>query len=561
MDIPSLLLPDPATLHLDDIQIDDANHAITMHVVATTDHAWCPTCGAQTSRVHSRYTRTLADLPWADWAVHIQITVRKFRCLEDRCACHIFTERIPSIAAPWARRTGRLAATHRAIGLIAGGRPGEALADTLHMPIHGDVLLALLRRTPLPVPPQPRVLGVDDWAQRKAHTYGTILVDHERQQPIDLLPDRQADTLAQWLRAHPGVTIITRDRGGSYAEGARAGAPNAIQVADRWHLLKNVGDALLQVFQQQHQLLEGILTSVVPVAIDRVAMPPASEASADADHPPPPVVPGVLPPSRRVQNQHARATAKAARHAHVCALHQQGWSLRAIAAATGLDRRTVRTYTQLPAIPADRRGPRPSLLDPYKAYLIARWNAGCRNAMRLLEEIQLQGYAGQRSILRQYFTSLRKAQGLAPRSRSILPGATAVEPVRKAPTLRTLVWAVLRQPAKRTAEETTWVAQIRTAHPWVECAMGLAEDFAVLVRKRQPEQLEGWLERAQQSGVHAFVNLAKSVRQDEAAVRAALTLPWSNGPVEGHINRLKTLKRQAYGRAKLDLLRIRLLAS
>jgi len=367
MDIPSLLLPDPTTLHLDDIQIDDTTHAITMHVVATTDHAWCPMCGTQTSRVHSRSIRTLADLPWADWAVHVQITVRKFRCLEDRCACRIFTERIPSIAAPWARRTGRLAATHRAIGLIAGGRPGEALADTLHMPIHDDVLLALLRRTPLPIPPQPRVLGVDDWAQRKAHTYGTILIDHERQQPIDLLPDRQADTLAQWLRVHPGVTIITRDRGGSYAEGARAGAPNAIQVADRWHLLKNVGDALLQVFQQQHQRLEHTLTVAASMATTRAALPAVSDALAGDDRRSPPVVSGAPPPSRRAQDQHARATAKAARHAHVRALHQQGWSLRAIADATGLDRRTVRTYTKLPVLPAATRGPRPSLLDPYKA--------------------------------------------------------------------------------------------------------------------------------------------------------------------------------------------------
>jgi len=199
------------------------------------------------------------------------------------------------------------------------------------------------------------------------HTYGTILIDHERQQPIDLLPDRQADTLAQWLRVNPGVTIITRDRGGRYAEGARAGAPNAIQVADRWHLLKNVGDALLQVFQQQHQRLEHTLTVAASMATTRAALPAVSDALAGDDRRSPPVVSGAPPPSRRAQDQHARATAKAARHAHVRALHQQGWSLRAIADATGLDRRTVRTYTKLPVLPAATRGPRPSLLDPYKA--------------------------------------------------------------------------------------------------------------------------------------------------------------------------------------------------
>jgi len=323
------------------------------------------------------------------------------------------------------------------------------------------------------------------------------------------------------------VEIITRDRGGSYAEGAREGAPDAIQVADRWHLLKNVGDALLKVFQAHHQLLECALTADKSAATAHSASPSASER-LPASEPPVPSVLVAPAPSRRTQEHDAWVAVKAARHAHVHALHAQGWSLRAIAAATGLDRRTVRTYLRVTVLPVAVRGPRPSVLDAYTPYLIARWNAGCRNAMQLLDAIRLQGYPGQRAILKHYLTTLRKAQGLAPRSRSILPGATVVAPPRTMPTLRTLVWAVMRRPTKRTHDEATWVAQIRAAHPAVNGSLRLAEDFAVMVRERQHAQLDGWLERAQQPGLPAFTNLAKSVRQDAAAVRAALTLPWSN---------------------------------
>jgi transposase len=417
------------------------------------------------------------------------------------------------------------------------------------MPVGDDTLCTLMRQTPLPTSPAPRILGVDDWAIRKGQTYATILVDLETGRPIDLLSERSAGQFAQWLKDHPGMTIISRDRGTIYAEGATTGAPDALHVADRWHILKNLGDALVRVFEQHHHAL----TTTFATVTRTVGGPDSTGVAESAAEPMP------KPRTRRIQEQQTRHAAKCARQAQVQQLHAEGCSLRAIAAQTGLERKTVRKYLQLPMMPPPQaRGQRKSLLDPYKAYLVERWNAGCGNAMQLLSEIQRQGFQGQRSTVRAFVTQLRKDQGLAPRSQP-KPHDVTLMPARKPPTLRTLTWLVIRHPATLHADQQSDIDVARQAHPAIATAITLAQEFAMLVRRRAADGLNDWLDRATTSGSMPFRNFAKSLRQDEAAIRAALTLRWSNGPVEGHINRLKLLKRQAYGRAKLDLLRVRLL--
>lgn len=522
---PAFLLPDATALRLESIVSTGAG-GLRVGVTAIQPSTSCPICDQPTTRVHSRYTRTLLDLPWADQTVQLQLNVRKFICSTKACSRSIFTERLPSVVAPWARRTLRLADRQRQVGLTTGGRAGERLTKTLAMPVGDDTLLTLMRQTSLLETPTPQVLGVDDWALRKGQSYATILVDLETGKPIDLLSERSADQFAQWLHEHPGVTIISRDRGGIYAEGAREGAPDAVQVADRWHILKNLGEALLRVFEQRHQALDQAFST-----LEQPVMPTDDQSSAGAGADA--VVPGVVDTPkvvlrRREQEQQARQAAKCERHARVRELHAQGWSLHAIAAHTGLDRRTVRKYVQLPSLPAAQpRGQRSSLLDPFKPYLLERWQAGCRNAMQLLPEIQAQGYKGQRSILRDYLSSLRKAQGLPPRSRNGETSGTLVV-ARKPPTLRTLTWLIIRRADTLNADEQADVLCARQAHPDVETAITLAQDFAELVRSRRADAFDAWLDRATESGLVSFSNFAKSLRQDEAAVRAALTLPWSN---------------------------------
>src|SRR5262245_37640519 len=236
--------------------MDDTTAQITLRVQSTQTRAPCPLCATPARRIHSDYTRTLADLPWAQYRVCLQLRVRKWFCRNRRCCRRIFTERLPTIAAPWARRTLRLAQRLGALGVALGGKAGVRLGQAWDLAVSRNTLLRRLRRQPEPAAPTPRVLGVDDWALRKGHTYGTSLVDLERRQPVALLPERTAETVAQWLRAHPGVEVIARDRSTAYADGARQGAPTATQVADRFHLMQNLREALAQVFSMHSQALD-----------------------------------------------------------------------------------------------------------------------------------------------------------------------------------------------------------------------------------------------------------------------------------------------------------------
>jgi transposase len=495
-------------------------------------------------RIHSRYERTLADLPWAHYRVRLQLRVRKWFCQHAACPRRIFTERLPTVATPWARRTLRLVQRLVALGLALGGRAGVRLSHAW------DVAVS---RHPLPALPTPTVLGVDDFALRKGQTYGTVLIDLERRQPVALLPDRTADTLAQWLQAHPGVQVIARDRATAYADGARQGAPAATQVADRWHLLRNLAEALEQVFHQHRRVLQALHAPAAVSPLALVDQPAVVEMPAPSPTAPPAAL---LPPTAGASPRH---THRRLRYEQVCHLAQHGWTFQAIARQVGLHRKTVAQYVRSDRYPVRARPP--SVLDSYKPYLLARWNAGCRTGMRLYEELQRQGYRGGRSTVLGYLTQLRKAQGLAPRTRTVQPVPPVTDPTVQGLTPRQATWVTLRRPAHVTEDEQHLLVRLHQAHPAFAQALTLAQDFARLLRARQPDKLDAWVQQAATSALVVFRRLAQSFQRDYAAVKAGVTLPWSSGPVEGHINRLKMLKRHMYGRARLDLLRRRFVLS
>jgi transposase len=438
----------------------------------------------------------------------------------------------------------------RALGLALGGAAGTRLTPRFGLRASRDTLLRLVRCLPLPAVPPLSAIGVDDWAHRKRQRYGTIIVDLTQRRPVALLNDREADTLATWLRAHPGITVIARDRMKGYSDGARAGAPQATQVADRFHLMQNLAEALDQVFSAHGNVLKAVR--------DALSTAPVAQPDGRTAVPVPPSVPPRQEQTRAAQ----RRARRLAIYDQVWRLHRQGWSPRAIAQQLGMGRWTVVRYLRAPTFP-ERKGRSDtgkSILTPYKADILKRWNAGCRDALQLFRAIQRQGYTGSYPTVARYAQRLRQAQGLRPREQR--PGqslALVVEGQHKPLTTRRATRLVLKQPMKYTEADTQLLTHLQAQHHEIARAIALAQDFCALVRARQPDRFDGWLERAMASPVAPLQRFAAGLRADYDAVKAGITLEWSNGPVEGQINRLKMLKRSMFGRANIDLLSRRFL--
>jgi transposase len=549
----SLLIP--PSLHVQALLLSE--DGVTIRAVSDAIDVCCPLCGELAQRVHSRYTRTLADLPWAQFAIRLELRVRRFFCLNPVCPRTIFAERLEGIAPAFAHRTDRQRDRLTDLALVLGGEEGARLAAKHGMPVSPDTLLRLIRCAPEADLATPSIVGVDDWAIHKGLTYGTILVDLERHRAVDLLPDRSSESLAAWLKEHPGVEIIARDRGGAYAEGARSGAPDAIQVADRWHLVDNLADVLEAFLRSKGSCLKAAAATLAAQAQAKDRDDEAAPAS---------LVDGIYQGKRRhPQPERWRERAEAAAEEGVArrrekydqarALHDTGASVAQIARTVGASRVTV--YKYLREGPPQRKRHsvhgKQRVLEPYEPYLCKRWNEGCRMATVLWREIRAQGFTHSLTNVQRFVNHLRRDGPPADnRPRTALTKAQGPPP-------RLVAALVLRRPERRTDEQRAYLTLLRAEDPAIATVVTVAEDFLVLLRRREGERLEAWLDTAEASDVDEVTRFAARLRSDLAAVQAGLTLRHSNGQTEGHVTKLKLVKRQGYGRAKIDLLRKRLL--
>ncbi|WP_274534381.1 ISL3 family transposase [Saccharothrix sp. CB00851] len=492
----------------------------------------CPTCGFASRRVHSRYERRLSDLMVGGRETVIHLRVRRLFCGNEHCARATFVEQVAGLTIRHGRRSVGLGRMLERIALALGGRAGARLTSHVAVDVSRMTLLRLVRALPDPPAGVVRVLGVDDFALRRGHVYGTVLVDIESGRPVDVLDDRTAGTLTTWLREHPGVEIVCRDRAGAYAEGARLGAPQALQVADRWHVWNNLATAVERT-----------------VARHRACLRPPEDATSAIDAPtgaPPPAsttAPGVMRTDRI-------AVRTRERYAAVHRLRGKGLGVRAIVAELGLAKGTVRRFVRASGVDElltnDGTGRRPSLLEEFKPYLHRRWTAGCTNATLLFEEIKARGYRGRYQIVRDYLRPFRT-------------GAPVHEPTPPAPKVRRVASWIMSNPRNMTNDDQRRLDEILTRSPELIALAGHVRSFATMMCDLRGERLEEWTAAVENDDLPALHSFVTGLRRDQDAVTAGLTLPWNSGRVEGHVNRIKMIKRQMYGRANPDLLRKRIL--
>lgn len=539
------LLADPVALRLQ--KIVNASDHISFFVVSKQASSLCPRCELPSTKVHSRYSRSLADLPWEGIRVRLHLNVRKFFCQNSACKQRIFCELLPDVADPYARRTLRLNDALEVIGYALGGRPGARTAAQLGLLASPRTLLRRVRDAAPFSLDSVRVLGVDDWAMRRGVRYGTILVDIEEHKPIDLLPDREAATLARWLRKRPGTQIICRDRASAYADGARTAAPTALQVADRFHLLMNLRDALERLLGRHHTELREAARRVSLRRATKIALKSKIEGG-------PPVIRdealrSPFDEQRKLENRERRR----ARYEAVKQLSSEGLNLSAIARQLGMHRETVRRFMRADSYPEKAPAFRkPSKVAPFAEYLKERWSEGCYNARQLLRELREKGYTGCLASLRRYLQTWRNLLPDELRRRQQIPNFQPPSPQRA-------VWWLLKPSAELEVEESQYVKELCRLSPEIKAGQELAQQFQHLMRERCAEAFDHWRESVKASAIGEFERFSHGLLKDEAAVRAGLSSEWSSGQVEGQVNRLKMIKRQMYGRANFDLLRARVL--
>jgi transposase len=495
---------------------------VRVQVRARAGGAACPQCKAWCTSVHDRYRRTLADAGIGGRRLLIRLQVRLLRCGNAGCPVKRFAEQPAGLASPYARRTPELAGQLTGVAVMLAGRAGSRLARAvLAAEVSRDVLIRLVMAVPDPPAGLVRVLGVDDFSLRRGHSYATILVDMETGLPVDVLPDREAGTLEAWLREHPGVQIICRDRAGAYADAARTAAPGAVQVADRWHLWHNLCEHARKAVTRHRDC------------------PAAGRCRHDEQE---------QEQEQREQEQADPETVIRERHAAVHALRARGQTLQQAAAALSLGVQVTSRFWNAadPGALLAVRGA--AAIGPYLPYLHSRWDQGITKIAVLHREITARGFTGTYTTTWAWLTQLKLAAPPKP---------------PPPPTPRQITRWLLTDPAHLNDQDAAALAAARARCPELDTLARHVAAFAkILTRRAGKDKLGTWITAVTASpGQPELRSFITGIRQDYDAVCNAMTLSWNSGLVEGRNTRTKLIKRQMYGRASFTLLRKLILIS
>ena len=491
---------------------------ILITVRAVRSFSLCPACGTVSRRVHGHYRRRVADLPLAGRSAQLVVIARRFRCEAVLCGRQIFTERFADgVLAPSARRTARLDCIVHHLGLALGGRPAANFAKRLMLPVSNDTLLRVVRRRIRPPSDPLRVIGIDDWAWRRNHRYASIICNLERRRVVTLLPDREPATAQAWFAGHPTIAIVARDRGGGYGEAAAKALPHAMQVADRWHLMENASRAFLDAVRKSMRQIRAAIGATT-------------------------INPKLLTAAERIQYEGYLRREET--NAAILALSKNGTPIKQIVRQTGHSRKLVRQVVR--GEHEDIFRTRQSSLDLHLPWLDDQWAAGCRNGAELWRRLTARGFRGSLRVVSEWATRRRRAEKADAKNLQRIPSARTIA------RLMTIGRDTLSK------AETVTVTAIEAGVPTLVEAREIIAEFHMMIRRKTVAALTPWIERARASLVASF---ASGVAKDEAAVGAAITLPWSNGQTEGQITRLKLVRRQMYGRGKIDLLQARLMGA
>ncbi len=468
--------------------------------------------------------------------------MKRYRCLNEECERQTFAERLSNWLYAFARRTNQLTEVLYTVSMEVGAEVAHRVLNCLQIHVSGDTLLRVLRRKPLSSSANGvRVIGVDDWAFKRGRNYGTIIVNLETHRVVDLLPNRTAETLATWLQLHPTIQLVTRDRSTDYSAGIFQGAPQAIQVADRWHLLLNV-----------RQMMERYLTTTYPI----LQALPITTAYRDILNQ---KRPAFIRTNGEIIASNTKRDEKVLLYQNIQQKRQEGWNITQLARELGCHPATIRKYyyaTTYPERKPHRTGH--SMIDPFLPYLQRRVQEGCENAQQLWREILQQGYPGtnrqvlkwlqlQRTQISPHTPFAKRTEPLIPRKKSDLPSS------------KQLAWLLVRDSVSLSQAEQVLLEHLQQSDQ-LNTVYAHVQRFIYMVKNQVSENFDSWLTDSANLAVYPIQTFALGLRQDYAAIRAGLEMHWSNGQTEGQVNRLKFIKRQMYGRAKFDLLRLRVLA-